>query len=490
VLPIERLADNPQLEARGWWTPYAIGGRTVSGPGAPYRFSATPWRRRDPERLDAARILEDLGWERPGALAATAAPATEPTPSAGAHAQNRRPLEGIRILDFTHVLAGPYATRVLADMGADVVKVNSQERALAGNGPEAPYYVMWNRNKRALALDMRNPEGRALARRLCETADIVIENFAVGVLDRWGIGYAEVRDTHPGVIYVQMSGMGHGGPWSNFVTYAPTIHALTGLTHLTSVPGREDIGIGFSYNDHQAGLHGAFAILAALEARRRTGAGQQIDLSQFEVGVNFLGPSLLDWFANGRAARPSGNRLPYDAAAPHGVYPCRPQGAGITGERWIAIACMSDAQWNALRDLLGDPPWAQDPQLATAAGRVAAADRLDERLAEWTGTQDAAELMARCQAAGVPAGVVQDGVDLAERDPQLRHLGFMQPIDEPGAPIGQTHADRLPLHFEKTPCDEYHRVRLLGEDNAEVLRDWLGMPEDEVRRGEADGRLR
>jgi crotonobetainyl-CoA:carnitine CoA-transferase CaiB-like acyl-CoA transferase len=403
---------------------------------------------------------------------------------------SRRPLDGLRVLDFTHVLAGPYATRLLADMGADVVKVNSQERALAGNGPEAPYYVMWNRNKRALALDMRNAEGRALCRRLCDTADVVIENFAVGVLDRWGIAYERVRETNPGVIYVQMSGMGHGGPWSHYVTYAPTIHALTGLTHLTSVPGREDIGIGFSYNDHQAGLHGAFAILAALEARRRTGAGQQIDLSQFEVGVNFLGPALLDWFANGQAARPTGNRLPYDDAAPHGVYPCRAQGEGILGERWIAIACMNDAQWQGLRAVLGEPEWSRDPALATAAGRMAVSADLDAHIAAWTRDHDAAELMARCQAAGVPAGVVQDGIDLAERDPQLRHTGFLQPIDEPGAPVGQTWADRLPLRFEKTPCDEYHRVRLLGEDNAAVLHDWLGMPEDEVRRGEADGVLR
>jgi crotonobetainyl-CoA:carnitine CoA-transferase CaiB-like acyl-CoA transferase len=411
--------------------------------------------------------------------------------SARQRSQSARPLDGIRILDFTHVLAGPFATRVLADMGADVVKVNSEERATAGNNsPASPYYVMWNRNKRALALDMRTTEGRAVCRRLCDAADVVIENFAVGVLERWGVGYEAVRASNPGVIYVQMSGMGDGGPWSSFVTYAPTIHALSGLTHLTSVPGREDIGIGFSYNDHQAGLHGAMAVLAALEARHGTGQGQRIDLSQFEVGVNFLGPSLLDWFANGRAARPTGNPLPYDVAAPHGVYPCRPQGEGTAGERWIAIACMTDAHWRALRTLLGDPEWARQPELYTAAGRAAAADRLDARLAEWTRTQEAAELMAQCQAAGVPAGVVQDGIDLIERDPQLRHRAFLQPIDEAGAPIGQTYADRLPLHFERTPCDTYHRVRVLGEDNAAVLGDWLGLSEAEVRRGEADGVLR
>jgi crotonobetainyl-CoA:carnitine CoA-transferase CaiB-like acyl-CoA transferase len=401
-----------------------------------------------------------------------------------------RPLEGLRILDFTHVLAGPYATRILADMGADVVKVNSAERALAGNGPESPYYVMWNRNKRALALDMRNPEGRAVCRQLCDQADVVIENFAVGVLDRWGIDYGTVAATNPGVIYVQMSGMGHGGPWSGYVTYAPTIHAISGLSHVTSVPGREDIGIGFSYNDHQAGLHGTFAILAALEARRRTGAGQQVDLSQFEVGVNFLGPALLDWFANGHAARPVGNRLPYDAAGPHGVYPCRRRGEGILGERWIAIACSTDAHWSALCDVMGRPSWAANPAWATLAGRVADADALDAALATWTQQEDARELMQRCQAAGVPAGLVQDGVDLAEHDPQLRHLGFLTPIEETGAPVGQTWADRLPLRFEATPCEEYHRVRLLGEDNASVLADWLGLDATAIEAIAARGILR
>ena len=402
-----------------------------------------------------------------------------------------RPLDGLRVLDFTHVLAGPFATRVLADMGADVVKVNSQERAIAGNNsPDSPYYVMWNRNKRALALDMRSEGGRAICRRLCDTADIVIENFAVGVLDRWGIGYSTVQATNAGVIYVQMSGMGHGGPWSGFVTYAPTIHAISGLTRLTSVPGREDIGIGYSYNDHQAGLHAVVAILAAVEARRQTGRGQQVDLSQFEVGVNFLGPSLLDWFANGRAARPVGNTLPYDAAAPHGVYPCQPQGTGTVGERWVAIACLTDTQWRALREVMGNPVWAQDPAFESVSGRTAAIAMIDAAITAWTQTQDATDIMLRCQAVGVPAGLVQDGIDLTTKDPQLAHGGFFSPIDDAGSPIGQTFADHLPLHFETTPCTEYRRVRALGEDNVSVLKDWLGLPESEVRQGEADGTLR
>ncbi len=393
-----------------------------------------------------------------------------------------RPLDGLKILDFSHVLAGPFATRVLADMGADVVKINTVSRAQAANDPTHPYYIMWNRNKRALALDMSQPEGVALGRQLAEQADVVVDNFSVGVLDRWGIGYDTVSTTNKSVIYLQMSGMGDGGPWSKFVTYAPTIHALAGLTQLTGVEGREDIGIGVAYNDHQAGLHGAFAVLAALEAKRRTGVGQRIDVSQFEVGVNFAAPALFDALATGRAARPVGNRLPYDAAAPHGCYRCAPVAANQPPEqeRWIAIACMDDVQWQALIGLMGSPDWATVAALQKVEGRMQALAQIDRAMNAWTATQDAYELMAKCQAAGVPAGVVQNGDDLANRDPQLKRSDFLHTIAEQDPVFGQTYADRLPLHFEKTPCEEYHRVRHLGEDNAAVLGDWLGMKESEI----------
>lgn len=398
-----------------------------------------------------------------------------------------RPLDGLRILDFTHVLAGPFATRVLGDMGADVVKVHSSART----GPMEtvhPYYMMWNRNKRALAIDMTREESRPFCLQLCQQADVVIDNFSVGVLDRWGVGYETVSASNPGVIYVQMSGMGEGGPWSNFVTYAPTIHALSGLTHLTGVPGREDIGIGFSYNDHQAGLHAAVAILSALQSRRRTGKGQRVDMSQFEVGVNFSGPALLDYFANDRAAGPMGNRLPYDQVAPHNCYPC----AGavsekIEDERWVAIVCMNDEQWQAFCGVMGNPEWSQDAIYRTAASRVENVAALDAGIANWTGQMQAAEVMTICQEAGVPAGVVQTGADMAERDPQLALQNFIRTTTDEHPQLGAITIDSLPLQFHGTPCDEYKRVRGIGEDNEAVLQDWLGMTAEEVRKGEEEG---
>ena len=400
-----------------------------------------------------------------------------------------RPLEDMKVLDFTHVLAGPFGTRVLADMGADVVKIMSAVRE-RGRGEDSPYSLMWNRNKRSLALDMRREESRVLARRLADEADIVIDNFSPGVLDRWNVGYEVVSETNPGVIYVQMSGMGATGPWSSFVTYAPTIHGLGGLTHLTSVPGRGDIGIGYSYNDHQAGLHAAVAVLAALEGRRSTGRGQRVDLSQFEVGVNFAGLALLDWFGNGRSASPVANRDPYDNNAPHGCYPCAGAASdALVDERWVAIACMNDDQWRRLRDVMGDPEWARDPALTTAAGRSEAGDMLDQRISEWTRGLEAEVVMQRCQAGGVPAGVVQTGLDLGERDPQLKLSGFLVEIEEPHPSAGQTYADRLPIYFERTPCDEYRPAPVVGQHNAEVLSEWLGMSEEETRRGEKAGYL-
>ena len=407
---------------------------------------------------------------------------------------DNRPLAGLRVLDFTHVLAGPFATRILADMGADVVKINSVQRAVGTQDPQHPYYLMWNRNKRALALNLATDEGKSVALELCLKADVVIDNFSAGVLDRWGIGYNAIHKQNKRAIYVQMSGMGDGGPWSKFVTYAPTIHALSGLTHATGVSGREDIGIGFSYNDHQAGLHGAVAVLAAIEQRHRTGIGHRVDISQFEVGVNFLGPSLLDYFANGVAARPVGNDLPYDHAAPHGCYPCKTdptKAHDIVGldERWIAIACMTDTQWTALKAVMQHPEWAASEDFDNVQGRLTHKRAIEENLSAWTQEQDAYDLMQRCQAAGVPAGVVQDGANLMERDPQLAKAKFSRPMEDVHPDLGATWVDALPIHFNATPCDQYQRVRVIGEDNAAVLEDWLAMSAHDVAAKEADGIL-
>jgi crotonobetainyl-CoA:carnitine CoA-transferase CaiB-like acyl-CoA transferase len=474
VQTIEQVAHNPQLEARQWWTNYQHADRQIKGPGTPYWFSDTPWRAEPAESVTTGEALSSFPEKTPQNPPTASTPAESP-----GILSDRKPLSGLRVLDFSHVLAGPFCTRLLGDMGADVVRVNSELRATGANDPNTSYYVSFNRNKRSLALNMALEGSRPIARALAEKADIIINNFSPGVLDRWGMGYDVVSKGNPGVILLEMSGMGSGGPWSDFVTYAPTLHALSGLSHLTSVPGREDIGIGYSYNDHQAGLHGAVAILAALESRRQTGRGQRIDLSQFELAVNLLGPTLMDLSANGNAAGPVGNALPYDAAAPHGCYRCKDRAVDAAEERWVAIACMNDTQWQALRGVMGDPEWARAPGLDTASGRLAATD-LDERLTAWTRGENAEDVMTKCQAAGVPAGVVQSGADLFESDPQLSHAGFLNETDSAHPVLGSTFFDSLAIHFRDMPCDDYPRSRVLGEDSMEVLQEWLGMDDEEI----------
>ena len=398
-----------------------------------------------------------------------------------------RPLEGIKILDFTHVLAGPFCTRVLADMGADVVKINSLARVSGNNAPNSPYYVMWNRNKRALALNMQEQKARDTATEMAKRCDVVIDNFSLGVLDRWGLGFERITQENEGVIYIQMSGMGKGGPWQNFVTYAPTIHALAGLTYTTGVEGKDSIGVGFSYNDHQAGLHAAAAILTAIEARRHHGKGQLIDFSQFEVGTSMLGPSLLDYEVNRNQAGPSGNKLPYDHWAPHGCYPCLSTGTDILDEKWLAIACRNDEEWEALCQVMGNPEWTERSQFCSENSRYENSVELDNCLSNWTTNQDSTELMYRLQEAGIPAGVVQTGIDLVESDPQLVQHNFLSYCEQEHPLLGSTFIDRLPLYFEKTECNVYNRCRLLGEDNADVLREWLGMSQEEIEAGEQEG---
>ena len=394
----------------------------------------------------------------------------------------RGALDGIRVLDFTHVLAGPFCTRILADMGADVVKIMSDTRPGLAGGVDSPYHTMWNRTKRVLQLNLAREDARAIGRRLALKADVVIDNFSVGVLDRWGLGYDDVAPDNPGAIYVGMSGMGITGPWANYVTYAPTVHALAGLTYLTGVPGRNDIGIGFSYNDHLSGLHGAVAVLAALEARRTTGRGQRVDLSQFEVGTSFSGPALLDWFAHGRAAEPVGNDPPWDQIAPHAIYPC----AG--DDRWLAIAVETDTQWRALCEVLDASDWSSDASLATAEGRWARRDELDQRIAAWTSQRDDYEAMSALQAAGRPRRRRPDRSGLGGTRSAARTQRDVSWISRIRIP-SWARSRRIACRFASTapPQPSTAAPTCFGESNASVLSDWLSMETAQVAELESNG---
>jgi len=338
------------------------------------------------------------------------------------------PLAGVRIVDLTRLGYGAQATALCGCLGAEVLRIESRTRPdpirlmppyVPLPGEERPreagitatarldkgfdrggIFFKYNAGgKRSVALDLKQPRGLEILRRLIATADVLTESFSAGALTRMGLPYDELRRLKPDLVYVSMSGLGHRGRDASHVTLGPTAQALTGLTHLLGLPGRRPAGWSFSYLDHMGGYLGAYAILVGLRHRRRTGEGQHIDVSQIEPGVPLAGAAPLDRQANGRSYRrgdtPPGNRSPDPPMAPHGAYPC----AG--DDAWIAIACRDDDDWRRLRALMGEPEWTRG--LDTVAGRRAVEDDLDRRLAAWTATQERYALADRLARAGAPA---------------------------------------------------------------------------------------
>ena len=403
----------------------------------------------------------------------------------------RLPLAGIRVTDFTWIGAGSYATKILADFGAEVIKIESSRRidSLRMAAPykdrikgvnRSGYFADRNTNKRSIAIDMKHPKALGLARRLVAQSDVVANNFTPGVMDRFGLGYDAVRAVRPDIIYLAMSMQGSSGPEHRYLGYGASMAALTGLQHLTGLPGREPAGTGTNFPDHVPNpCHAAFAVMAALRHRRRTGEGQYIDIAQTEPTIALLGPTFLDLTVNGRVQQPNGNE--HARAAPHGVYPCQGD------DRWIAIAIMNDGQWAALADVLGNPEWTRDEALGRSDTRHALRRELDSKLAAATAQWVAEDLMRRLEARGVPAGVVQTAADVVDRDPQLRHRGHWVKLHHPE--MGETIYNAPPMRFSRTPVELKRPAPLLGEHTDEICREWLSMSPEQTQRLKDEGVL-
>ncbi len=381
---------------------------------------------------------------------------------------NQPVLHNIRILDFTWVLAGPYATRILADFGAEVIKVQpplpeAEDKFSRG------YYNTWNRNKLGITLNLNKPEGVAVAKKLVKISDAVVENFTPRVMANWGLDYANLKKIKPEIIMLSMSTMGNTGPWRDYTGFGSTIQAFSGMTYLTSLPGKPPLGLGTSYADHVAGLIGCLALLGALEHRQKSGEGQYIDLSQTEAMSSLLGGAILDYQIEGREVEPVGNSS--TEAAPHGVYRCKGD------DRWCAIAVFTDGEWRGFKRALGNPPWAEDKNFATFAGRLKNKARLDRLVEDWTKEHTAEKVVALLQGEGVAAGVVQDASDLA-KDPQLKERGFFVELEHPE--LGKTISDAVPVRLSTTPARYSRAAPLMGQDNDYVYRELLGMSEGEV----------
>ncbi|MBI3391019.1 MAG: CoA transferase [Deltaproteobacteria bacterium] len=467
VLPPETLPENPQLVERGFFVPvpHPELNRSITYPGAPFQFSDSPWSiRRRPPLL--GEHTDELIADGESHVVGGGEAMIGHLPSAISDA---RVLAGIRVVDFTWVVAGPVATRILADHGAEVIKIErldsldfgSRRGGLTGN---------LNRGKQSVVLNMSDPRGVAIAKQLVTISDVVIDNFSARVMRNWGLDYQSLCTLTPKLIAVSMSGFGHSGPHKDYVSYGPTLQALSGYTLLMRHPDGAPAGWGFSYSDMAGGYNAALAVLLALWHRRQSGRGQLIDLSQFESVTALLGPLLLDVLANGTTIAPFGNRSQERPGAPHGVYRCRDEDAPSEEsiDRWCAITVFSDGEWRQFCHAIGALAWTREPQFATLADRLAQQDELDQRVSAWTRDRTAEDVMQTLQRAGVAAGVVANARDLCERDPQLQARGYWARVR---TPEGESmEFDGVPVRLSATPGRVAGPGPLLGEHTDSVLK--------------------
>jgi len=394
------------------------------------------------------------------------------------------PLQNIRVLDFTHGLAGPFGTQMLAYFGAAVIKVESGARPdrfrQGGNGASPPGFnrgfAEFNRNKVDITVNMQTEPGRAVVRRLVGMSDVIAENFSVGVLERWGMTYEQLKGEHPEVIVVSMPGMGSRGPNRHWVTWGASLLAFSGMTWMWGYPDQEEpVGNQIAHPDYVGGILGAIGAMAALDERRRTGIGQAVELPQVAGALSLLPMTYLEYFTNHRVPPKVGNSSPH--FAPYGVYPCAGE------DRWCVIAVTSEEEWRAFTKVLG---WADDPRLVDMASRVRHREALDALVGEWTKQRTPHEVMDLLQAEGVPAGAVQSGEDLFN-DPHLRAREMVLETKHPKLPT--LAYPGIPIKLSETPGVINRHAPDLGQDNDYVFGELLGMGLEERAELAAQGVL-
>lgn len=392
-------------------------------------------------------------------------------------------LAGIRIADLTWAGAGPFSTKLFSDFGAEVIKIESASRPdpVRVGGPfkdgvaginRSGYFASRNTGKRSLSVNLKSVEGRELVCDVVRHADVISNNFGPGAMERLGFGYEAIRAINPNIVYLSMPMYGEDGPLANLVGVGMTISAVTGLMWLTGYDEEGGpIGPGTHFPDHAANpYHAAFAVMAALRHRAATGRGMKIDLAQVESTINCMALPFLQYAASGVEPRRTGNRSPHHA--PHNVFRC----AGT--DRWCAVAVLTDAQWRALCAVTGRDDLAADPALATAEGRLAEVDRVEEAVGLWTAERDATAVMLALQERGVPAGVVADARYLMEEDRQLAHRGYWQTVDHPE--IGPSRFTSPPFLLDRERV-ALKRPPLIGEHTDEVLTRLLGYTPERIR---------
>jgi crotonobetainyl-CoA:carnitine CoA-transferase CaiB-like acyl-CoA transferase len=415
-----------------------------------------------------------------------AAPATKDATRANANAGNG-PLDGMRVVSFDHVLAGPYGTTILAELGADVVKVESSKGGMdpfrffgTGEDPNlSPRFLEFNRNKRSFTVNLKHPKGQGVLHDLVAKADAVLDNYSVDVVGRIGLAYDQLCKVKPDIVNLRMPGLGTTGPKRHFSTVGVNITSFTGLTYMWNHPGNTNPPIGSQtvYPDYVSGVLCAIIIISGVLHRDRARKGAFIDLGQSEATAFMIGANLMEAAARGRDPEPIGNAS--FSVAPHDCYPCRGD------DRWCVIAAESEAQWRALTGIIGGGI-AEDSRFKTNADRLKNRAALNGVIARWTENQDGFDVRDRLQSAGVPCGVVQTGEDLC-RDPQLKERGFIVAVENPR--LGRVVLPNFPLQFNNSRLTRRWEFPVLGRDTEAVLRDVVGYSPEVIAAHKQDGVL-
>ncbi len=402
----------------------------------------------------------------------------------------RLPLDGVRVLDLTMIAAGPYATQLLADMGAEVIKIEGPTRYDRYRGPlrgrdredyppggpgDRPYnqgtrFNEVNRNKLGIALDLAKPSGVAIFKRLAAVSDVVIENYSPRVMGNFGLDYSVLQVLNPGLIMVSMPGFGATGPYRNYVANGPVPEAMSGLQHLTGYAGGPPMKISGWYYDQTNSLTAAFATLVALHHRRRTGRGQHVESVMLEAAALLVGEAIVDHAVTGRSPDRMGNR--HSQMVPHGCYRCAGEDA------WVVIAVRNDAEWRRLCQAVGRLDWETDERFATVEGRRLHEDELDRLIEGWTAERDHREVTSMLQEAAVPAGAVLHAGEVMD-DPHLSERGFFQGVVHPEA--GAALLPRAGWLLGGTPLPIRRPAPCFGEHNGHILAELLGLMPEEIR---------
>jgi crotonobetainyl-CoA:carnitine CoA-transferase CaiB-like acyl-CoA transferase len=397
-------------------------------------------------------------------------PAVEPRATAP-------PLQGVRVLDFTHIVAGPFCTRILADLGAEVLHVETRSRTEGVGVHPGRRDVRVDRSKKSITLNLKHEAGQAAAARLASVADVIVENFSSGVMRRLKLDYDTLEPLNPGLIYVSMSGFGHTGPKRDWTSMNMNLQGYSGLMLVTGAEGDPPTSVSNSWNDFIGGLHAAFAVLQVLVERKRDGRGRFLDLAQAECSVATLGPLVLASNVN-RADPPRiGNRS--SSVAPQGCYPCAGE------DEWCAISVQTDAQWTELTRAMGNAALGADSRFASVVGRLRFHDEIDEQITAWTRSLSKEDVQAQLSAVGVPAERVRRADDVVNSEDAGRvFVPMLLPeASKPDLAAGLPFS----LGTSETPAPEPPAP--IGHHTREALTEWIGLTDAEIDEMEAAGAL-